>query len=231
MRGRLSAHLSMLNECRSHGFFREEICPMCGSQAKFLLNDEEVEVVGRTMAGVLRHFPDRYGLEADKNGWVDLRDFITATQIRNRRLRFLKPHHIVGLIETDPKGRYQFQDGRIRATYGHTYDVELDLPTENIPDVLFYPTSEADWPNLQAGGLKPADRKMVHLSKTYEAALEAGRVRNPTPVILEVDARAARAGGVVIMKAGKTVYLTSEVPGQYLRRAERVEEELPPQGE
>jgi len=50
-------------------------------------------------------------------------------------------------------------------------------------------------------------------------------------VILEVDARAARAGGVVIMKAGKTVYLTSEVPGQYLRRAERVEEELPPQGE
>jgi len=228
MRGRLSAHLSMLNECRSHGFFREEICPMCGSQAKFLLNDEEVEVVGRTMAGVLRHFPDRYGLEADKNGWVDLRDFITATQIRNRRLRFLKPHHIVGLIETDPKGRYQFRDGRIRATYGHSIDVDLDLPTENIPEVLFHPASPEQLPVFLEAGLKPTDRKMVHLSKTYEAALEAGRVHTKEPVILEVDVRAARAAGHVVMKAGKTVYLTKEVPPEFLRKAERVEEELPP---
>jgi len=218
----------MLKECRSHGYFRDEFCPMCGSEAKFLLNDQEVDTLGRTMAGVLRHFPERYELAMDKNGWVDLRDFIEGIQSRNRRLRFLKPHHVVGLIETDPKGRYQFRDGKIRATYGHTFDVELDLPTENIPDALYYPTSEADWPNLQAGGIKPADRKMVHLSRTYEAALEAGRVKNPSPVILEVDAKAAREAGVVIMKAGKTVFLTREVPPPFLRRAERVEEELPP---
>jgi putative RNA 2'-phosphotransferase len=221
----------MLKECRSHGFFRDEFCPMCGEEAKFLLNDQEVEMLGRSMAGVLRHFPDRYSLQIDKNGWIDLRDFIDALQSRNRRLRFLKPHHVVGLIETDPKGRYEFRDGRIRATYGHTIDVELDLPTENIPDVLFYPTTEEGLGNLQAGGLKPADRKMVHLSRTYEAALEAGRVRNPNPVIVEIDATAARAAGHVIMKAGKTVFLTKEVPPEFLRRAERVEEELPPPGE
>jgi putative RNA 2'-phosphotransferase len=221
----------MLKECRSHGFFRDEFCPMCGEEAKFLLNDQEVEMLGRSMAGVLRHFPDRYSLQIDKNGWIDLRDFIDALQSRNRRLRFLKPHHVVGLIETDPKGRYQFRDGRIRATYGHTIDVELDLPTENIPDVLFYPTTEGALGDLQASGLKPADRKMVHLSRTYEAALEAGRVRNPNPVIVEIDATAARAAGHVIMKAGKTVFLTKEVPGEFLHRAERVEEELPPPGE
>jgi len=218
----------MLKECRSHGYFRDEFCPMCGSEAKFLLNDQEVEMLGRTMAGVLRHFPERYDLEMDKNGWIDLRDFITALQTRNRRLRFLKPHHVVGLIETDPKGRYQFQDGRIRATYGHTFDVELDLPTENIPDVLFYPTSEEEWPKIQADGLKPADRKMVHLSRTYEAALEAGRVRNPSPAILEIDTKGARESGIVIMKAGKTVYLTNAVPPPFLRRSERVPEELAP---
>ena len=221
----------MLKECRSHGFFRDEFCPMCGSESKFLLNDQEVEMLGRTMAGVLRHFPERYEVEIDKNGWVDLGDFIGAVQSRNRRLRFLKPHHVVGLIETDPKGRYQFRDGRIRATYGHTFDVDLDLPTENIPDTLYFPILEADFGNVQAAGLKPTDRKMVHLSRTYEAALEAGRVRNPDPVILEVDAKGARAAGLVIMKAGKTVYLTREVPPAFLHRAERVEEELPPPGE
>ena len=221
----------MLKECRSHGFFRDEFCPMCGSEAKFLLNDQEVDMLGRTMAGVLRHFPERYDLAMDKNGWIDLRDFIAGVQSRNRRLRFLKPHHVVGLIETDPKGRYQFRDGRIRATYGHTLDIELDLPTENIPERLFYPTTEEEFVNLQAAGLKPADRKMVHLSRTYEAALEAGRVKIPNPVIVEVDAKGAREGGNVIMKAGKTVYLTREVPPAFLHRAERVEEELPPPGE
>ncbi len=219
----------MLKECRSHGFFRDEFCPMCGSEAKFLLNDQEVEMLGRTMAGILRHFPERYSLETDKNGWIDLRDFITGVQSRNRRMRFLKPHHVIGLIETDPKGRYQFQDGRIRATYGHTFDVELDLPTENIPDVLFFPCSEEEFGGIQQTGLKPAgEQRMVHLSRTFEAALEAGRVHHPNPVILEVDAQGARGSGVVVMKAGKTVYLTQAMPPEYLRRTERVEEELSP---
>ncbi len=94
----------MLKECRSHGYYRDEFCPHCGSEGKFLLNNEEVETLGRTMAGVLRHFPERYGLEMDAHGWVDLRDFLTAIQIRNRRFRFVRQHHVVGLIETDPKG-------------------------------------------------------------------------------------------------------------------------------
>lgn len=218
----------MLKECRSHGYFRAEVCPLCGDEGKFLLNDEEVETLGRTMAGVLRHFPERYGLEMDTHGWVDLRDFLTAAQIRNKRFKFLRPHHVIGLIETDPKGRYQFEDGKMRATYGHSMDIDLDLPTEGIPDILYYPTTEEESHLLLEAGLRPSDRKMVHLSATFEAALEAGRVRIQTPVILEIDAKGARAAGTVIMKAGKTVYTTKEVPGEFLKRSQRVEEELPP---
>ena len=218
----------MLKECHSHGYFRDEYCPVCGSEAKFLLNDQEVELLGRTMAGVLRHFPERYGLEMDAHGWVDLRDFITAVQIRNKRFRFLRPHHIVGLVETDPKGRYQFLDGKMRATYGHSLDLDLDLPTENIPDVLYYPTTEEELHVLVEAGLRPSDRKMVHLSATYESAMEAGRVRSQAPVILEVAAKRARDSGVVIARAGKTVYTTKEIPGEYLSRSQRVEEEHPP---
>jgi len=48
-------------------------------------------------------------------------------------------------------------------------------------------------------------------------------------VILEIDAKTARSSGVVIHKAGKTVYTSKEVPGEFLRRSHRVEEELPSQ--
>src|SRR3989454_8947665 len=207
----------MLKECRSHGFFRDEFCPHCGSEGKFLLNDEEVKILGRTMAGVLRHFPERYGLEMDAHGWVDLRDFLTAVQIRNRRFRFVRQHHVVGLIETDPKGRYQFEDGKMRATYGHSKDIELDLPTEGIPDVLFYPTTEEESHLLMEAGLRPSDRKMVHLSATFEAALEAGPVRDAQTTIPEIHAKTAPTPRGLIHQGGETPFTSEEIPGEVLR--------------
>ncbi len=211
----------MLKECRSHGFFREEFCPSCEGKGKFLLSDKELDSLGRTMAGVLRHFPERYGLDMDEHGFVDLRDFITALQIRNKKFRFLKPHHILGVIETDAKGRYEFRDGRIRATYAHSFEVDLDLPQDNIPTILYFPTTEEETQILLEIGLKPSDRKMVHLSHSYEDAMEAGRVRTDDPIILEVNTEKAIDQGVVIMKAGKTVYVTKETPPDCLSTAKK----------
>jgi len=102
------------------------------------------------------------------------------------------------------------------------------LPTDGIPDVLFYPTTEEESHLLMEAGLRPSDRKMVHLSATFEAALEAGRVRIAQPLILEIDAKTARESGVVIHRAGKTVYTSKEIPNEFLRRSTHVEEELSP---
>ncbi|MFQ5909840.1 MAG: RNA 2'-phosphotransferase [Thermoplasmata archaeon] len=182
------------------------------------MNDKELELLGRTMAGILRHFPERYGLDMDEHGWVDLRDFVTAVQIRHKKFRFLKAHHVLGVIETDPKGRYQFEEGKIRATYAHSFDVDLDLPTDEVPDILYFPTTEEECSILLEIGLKPSDRKMVHLSGTVPSAMEAGRVRVNNPVILEVNTKKARDEGAEIAKAAKTVYTTKEVPPDSLRR-------------
>lgn len=170
------------------------------------------------MAGILRHFPERYGLDMDEHGWVDLRDFVTAVQIRHKKFRFLKPHHVLGVIETDQKGRYQFEDGKIRATYAHSFEIELDLPTDDIPEILYFPTTEEESSILLEIGLKPSDRKMVHLSGSIPSAMEAGRVRVRNPVILEIDAGRATDEGVTIARAATTVYTTKEVPPEYLRR-------------
>ncbi|MCJ2554866.1 MAG: RNA 2'-phosphotransferase [Candidatus Thermoplasmatota archaeon] len=210
----------MLKECRSHGFFRGEVCPNCGDQGKFLLNEEELNHLGRTMAGILRHFPQRYGLEMTHNGWVDLQDLVTALRIRHRKFRFLKSHHLIAVVQTDPKGRYQFDEGRVRATYAHSLDLEMDLPTDNIPEVLYYPTTEEEAGILLEIGLKPSDRRWVHLSDTLESAMEAGRVRSDSPVILEVDVEKAQDAGVEIQKAGKFIYITTEVPPEFLEKWE-----------
>jgi putative RNA 2'-phosphotransferase len=211
----------MLRECREHGYFRGEDCPICGEEGKFLASDEEIDHMGRLLAGILRHFPERFGLRLDDHGWVDLREFIQAMQLRRRDLHWLRPHHIHALIETDPKGRYQYKNGAIRATYGHSIDVELELPTDKIPKLLFYPTTEEEVDILLETGIRPSDRKMVHLSKTFEDAETAGKHRVESPIILSVDAGKAIKSGIVIQRAGKTVFITDSIPPQYLKKAEK----------
>ncbi|MCI4328974.1 MAG: hypothetical protein L3J86_05260, partial [Thermoplasmata archaeon] len=116
---------------------------------------------------------------------------VQAIQGHHRGYHWLRMHHLVAIAESDPKGRYEVKDDRVRATYGHTVEVNLDLPTENVPDELYYPA---------------------------EDARAAGVVRTPEPVILSIDAEAARAEGIVIMRAGKTVYLVDNVPAKFLQR-------------
>ena len=50
--------------------------------------------------------------------------------------------------------------------------------------------------------------------------MEAGHVRIDRPAILEVDTVRAIADGQIIYRAGKTVFLVDEMPGEYLYRLE-----------
>lgn len=188
------------------------------------MNSTELERLGRTMAGCLRHFPEKFNLEMDSHGFVELRDFINALQARNSRLRWLRPHHIIAIIETDEKGRYECRDDRIRATYGHSIDLELDLPTTDIPDKLYYPTTAEEADIVLETGLRPSDRKKVHLSRTYQDAVTAGRFRTPEPAILEIDAAGAIESGIIIQRAGKKIFLTDSVPPEHIGKAEDEEE-------
>ncbi len=208
----------MLKECEQHGYFRGDACPVCGQSGRFLMDDRELDHLGRVVTGILRHFPEKYGLQMDPHGWIALPQLVRNISNQHRGYRWLRVHHIVAIAETDAKGRYEVKDDRIRATYGHTLDVDLDLPTDHIPEQLFFPVTSEEATIVLEVGLKPSDRKKVHLSKTAEDARSAGSVRTPNPVLLAVDTKKAQDGGVVIKRAGKTVFLVDAVPAQFLRR-------------
>ena len=210
----------MLKECTQHGYFRAETCPVCGEQARFLMNDRELDHLGRILTGVLRHFPERYGLQMDPHGWIELNQIARAISQRHPAYHWLRAHHLVAIAETDAKGRYEVRGDRVRATYGHTLEIDLDLPTDEIPEHLYYPVTKDEATIVLEVGLKPSDRKKVHLSKTALDAAAAGRVRTPEPILLEVDTLRAKELGIVIMRAGKTVYLVDQVPAELIRQVD-----------
>ncbi len=200
----------MIRECEEHGYFRDERCPYCGEEGKFIMSDYEVEKIGRTLAAILRH--GKFGLEMDPQGNVSMRDVMAKIRERNPRMNWLRARHIEALVDTDPKGRYVVSGGKIRATYGHTIPLDIRLDCENIPDELFYPATQEEAELLLESGIFPSDRAMVHLSLTYRDALRAGSVRTEDPVILVIDTGVCMELGSDIGKAARTVYLCRSVP-------------------
>jgi len=209
----------MLKECRDHGYFRVQECPVCGDRGKFLMSDRELNSISRMMAGTLRHFPDRFDLKMDEHGWVNMLDLVDAFRDAREDLHWLRPRHVQAIVESDEKGRYEIDDEMIRATYAHSVDITLDLPTHDIPEHLYFPAPQEEINRLLEDGIKATDRRYVHLSKTYKNAFEAGSGRSDAPSIIEVDVRAAEKDGLQIMHAASTVYLIDEVPSKYLRAA------------
>ncbi len=208
----------MLSECEEHGYYRGESCPACNKKGKFLMDEKELNSLSRILAGALRHFPEKFGLMMDGKGWVDISSLIDAIGTGRSGFNWLKIHHIEALVSTDPRGRYQIDGGMIRATYGHTIDVNLDdLPIAEI-DVFFYPVTEEEIDIILEGGLHPIDRKKVHLSGNIEKAMEAGKVRTEDPLILKIDGKKAKKAGQKIYRAGKDVFITDAIDAKFISK-------------
>ena len=213
----------MLGECVEHGYFRGDVCPVCGQKGKFLMSDRELDSLGRIIAGVLRHFPEKLGVSIDGHGWVDISEFVHAIGSSRSGFHWLRTHHIEAIALTDPKGRYQIDGGMVRATYGHTINLDLsDLPDADLKE-YFYPVTEEEMDVILEHGLNPIDRKHVHLSGSIEKAIEAGRVRTEEPLILRIDGKKALKQGVNIYRAGIDVYITDRIDSELLSKVDAKE--------
>ena len=215
----------MLRECFEHGYFRGQKCPVCGEEGKFVMDGEEVEKLSRTLTGVLRHFPQHFSVDIDEHGWVDIEELAFAISKKRKQLHWVRSRHIMAIGETDPKERYEVGGDRVRATYGHSFEVDLDRPKDEIPDKLYYSCSPEEEGVILDNGIKPVERSMVHLSDCYEKALEVGKMHMDSPVILSIDSKNAAKEGVDIMRGGVGVYIAKEIPSQFVKKARRRKKE------
>ncbi len=220
-----------LRECYMHGPYRGSDCPACGNESKLMMNEYEIDVLSKILAGMLRHFPDRYGIVLDEHGWVKISTIIPAIRIQTRHFRWLTPRHIEDLVLTDPKGRYQVNESHeIRARYGHTIPVNLDdLPTDDVPDKLYYQTTAEEYDLIAENGILPSDKSWVHLSRTYRQAYVSGMYHVNDPFIVEVDVRKLNSEDIPVYMATSDIFLVSKVPPSCFSKAEFEEVTLKPE--
>jgi putative RNA 2'-phosphotransferase len=73
---------------------------------------------------------------------------------------------LAAAVATDPKGRFERDGDRIRATYGHSIDVDLEPTDAPVPDVLYHGMPRRNAEAIREEGLRSMGRQTVHLSET-----------------------------------------------------------------
>jgi putative RNA 2'-phosphotransferase len=121
------------------------------------------------------------------------------------------------VVKTSDKKRFSIStDGlRIRAAQGHSVSVDLGLPPQAPPPVLFHGTATRFIDSILREGLEPQDREQVHLSTDEATARRVGQ-RHGKAAILKIDALRMHAQGFKFYLADNGVWLTDQVPPEFL---------------
>lgn len=163
---------------------------------------------------LLRHKPEKIGLTLDENGWADVEELIAKANAQGKRLTRELLDRVVA--ENDKK-RFAFsEDGkRIRASQGHSVEVDLALSPQVPPETLFHGTATRFLDSIKQQGLIPGNRQHVHLSLLQETAVSVGK-RHGKVVVLVVQAGAMQRAGHKFFVSENGVWLTERVPVEFL---------------
>lgn len=168
--------------------------------------------ISKFMSYLLRHAPHELDLTLTDDGWTDYAAFSTKLCAK---LGILDAD-IRRVIENNAKKRFTLLDGCIRAAQGHSVDVELALEPRTPPDLLYHGTTAKAWEAITQSGLKPMNRRHVHLSPDIETARAVAMRREGPHVLLKVDASTLHAAGFSFFVADNGVWLAHEVPPAHL---------------
>lgn len=93
----------------------------------------------RTLARVLRHRPELWGVRHDREGWCQVEDLLAGAASNGE---VLTVEELCEIVDTNDKKRFSMsRDGlRIRAAQGHSVSVDLKLRTALPPPVFYHGT-------------------------------------------------------------------------------------------
>jgi len=172
--------------------------------------------VSRLLSTVLRHKPEILKLTLDENGWVPVIDLLTHLKVvKDIDLSLTELEEIVS---TNDKKRFALNEdsSMIRASQGHSLNVDLKLKNIKPERILYHGTVEKSMKNIRKTGLQKMNRHAVHLSDNIETAKTVGSRRGDA-IILEVQSARMYIDGYHFQKSNNGVWLTKEVPVKYLR--------------
>ena len=178
------------------------------------MTDKETIKTSKFLSLILRHEPERVGLHLGEAGWIGVDELLRAVNQHGIALSLDQLQHIVA---TSDKKRFAFSaDGlRIRASQGHSVEVDLQYEPQEPPEWLYHGTATRFLDSIRKDGLLRMDRHDVHLSAETAVTLQVGG-RHGKPVLLRIRAKEMHQAGHVFRRSANGVWLAPHVPSQFI---------------
>lgn len=178
------------------------------------MNDKNIRHKSKFLSLILRHQPEKIGLELDKNGWADIDDLI-AKSIQHKV--YFDLEILDEVVRTNNKKRFTFNEDktRIRANQGHSIDIDIQLKPLRPPAILYHGTARRNLDSILASGIDKRSRQHVHLSHELGTAHNVGS-RHGKPIILHIDAQRMHADGCLFYFSKNEVWLTDFIDPKYI---------------
>ncbi|MEY8758200.1 RNA 2'-phosphotransferase [Chryseobacterium tongliaoense] len=180
------------------------------------MNEPEKKKISKFLSLILRHQPETIHLKLDENGWAEVNELIEKSA--KNKIHFT-PEQLDEVVESNNKKRFAFNEDktRIRASQGHSVDIDLALIPQQPPEFLYHGTAETNISSILESGIEKRSRQHVHLSKDKETATAVG-MRHGKPVILTVRTGKMTEDGILFYLSENGVWLTDFVDAKYISK-------------
>ena len=170
--------------------------------------------ISRFLSLVLRHDPNKIGIQLDEEGWIDVDRLLNQLKNHGKNVDF---DQLCEVVETNDKKRFAFNEDktRIRANQGHSIKVDLQYEALQPPEYLYHGTVAKFMDAIKKNGLLKMSRHHVHLSESLETATKVG-ARRGHPIILTVNSGEMAKEGYLFYKSDNGVWLTDTVPPEFI---------------
>jgi len=178
------------------------------------MTDKEAIKTSKFLSLILRHEPGRVGLTLGEAGWVGVEELLQAVNRGGVAITLDQLKHIVA---TSDKKRFAFSDDgqRIRASQGHSVEIDLQYPPRTPPEILYHGTATRFLDGIRKGGLQKMGRHDVHLSADTKVTSQVGG-RHGKPALLVIRAGAMHRADFVFRCSANGVWLVDHVPPQFI---------------
>jgi putative RNA 2'-phosphotransferase len=178
------------------------------------MTEKETKHASKFLSLILRHEPERVGLSLGDAGWIGVDELLRAVNQHGIPLTLDQLKHIVA---TSDKKRFALSDDglRIRASQGHSIDVDLQYEPQEPPELLYHGTATRSLDSIRKDGLLRMERHDVHLAAETKVTLQVGG-RHGKPVLLVIRAKEMRQAGHVFRRSANSVWLVNQVPPQFI---------------
>lgn len=182
-------------------------------------SEKDTVEISKFLSLILRHQPEVIDLHLDENGWADVNELITKFNIARHAQNkpTIDQAKLDEVVRTNDKKRFAYSaDGwKIRASQGHSVEVDLKLVPKTPPQYLYHGTVDKNLHSISVGGLKKMNRNHVHLSSDLATATKVAQ-RYGKPKILRVKASEMVQDGLDFFCSDNGVWLTDSVPAKYI---------------